>query len=140
MSKRISPRTLKTPALKQPTICGSEAGGGSQRQGAGPVVGGRGQRQEVGASGSPPVNWEVGTKEGRFHTLASEASPSLPCRVSSCSPSRTLRCSSSFSRSSSSLSFSTWGREVASSMILGSVSAAQPHLLTHQPLEPCRGS
>lgn len=54
----------------------------------------------------------MGPEGSTPHTLASGTSLPLPCRASSFFPSRTLCCSSSLSRSSSSLSFSTWGQRV----------------------------
>lgn len=82
MSKRTSPRTLKIPALKQPTICGPEAGGRGQKRGwgwgnsrkEGSEAKERDQRQEWG-----PVR--VRNSRGEFGRWEEKKDPSKPLLV-----------------------------------------------------------
>lgn len=93
------------------------------------------QSWEGGDSGSPVWTQLEEQKESVPHPP--KCILSLPLRASACSPSRTLRCSFSFSPSSSSLSFSTCGRRVQSRMRLSRFRAAS---LIHSPtLEPFGG-
>ena len=77
----------------------------------------------------------MGPEGGPSHILPRAASTSLPCRAASCSPSRTLRCSSSFSWSSSSLSFSTWGWGCRGGWDWVGSGSSEPHLPIHWSLE-----